>query len=220
KQVGLPFGGALGAALMPALALAVGWRLAVVTSALVILSTAIASLLLYRDPVDLPPPVAGARTAFPPLLLPRGLWLVAIGTLVFAGVQTVFMAFLVLYLTDVVALPLLAAGRYLALAQVAGMAGRIIFGVLSDRTFGGRRRTPLALAGIGSALCSVAVATIGPTTGAVTLAFIALVFGFCGIGWNGVQHTLMAELAGARSAGTAVGPGRARPSVAVHAGRA
>lgn len=218
KQVGLPFGGALGAALMPALALAVGWRLAVVTSALVILSTAIASLLLYRDPADLAPPMAGPRTAFRAVLLTRDLWLVAIATLVFAGVQTVFMAFLVLYLTDVVALPLLAAGRYLALAQVAGMAGRIIFGVLSDRTFGGRRRTPLALAGIGSATCSVAVAMIGPATSALTLALIALVFGFCGIGWNGVQHTLMAELAGARSAGTAVGLGLAVSSLGVTLG--
>ena len=45
-------------------------------------------------------------------------------------------------------LPLLVAGRYLALAQVAGMAGRIVFGVFSDRTFGGRRRTPLALAAL------------------------------------------------------------------------
>ncbi|MGH7324363.1 MAG: MFS transporter, partial [Candidatus Rokuibacteriota bacterium] len=33
KQVGLPFGGALGAALLPALALAVGWRWAVASSA-------------------------------------------------------------------------------------------------------------------------------------------------------------------------------------------
>src|SRR5437899_12983208 len=89
------------------------------------------------------------------------------------------------------------------------MAGRIIFGVLSDRTFGGRRRMPLTLAGIGSALCSVAIAMIGPNTGALTLALIALVFGFCGIGWYGVQHTLMAGLAGARSAGTAVGLGLA-----------
>src|SRR3989454_7156048 len=208
KQVGLPFGGALGAALMPALALAVGWRLAVVTSALVILSTAVASLLIYRDPAGLPPPTTGARTAFRAVLLTRDLWLVAIATLMFAAVQTVFMAFLVLYLTDVVALPLLVAGRYLALAHVAGMAGRIAFGMLSDRTFGGRRRAPLALAGIGSALCSVAVAMTGPGSGLPSLASIALVFGFCGIGWNGVQHTLMAELAGAR-AGGAPGAGRA-----------
>ena len=136
----------------------------------------------------------------------------------FAAVQTVFMAFLVLYLTDVVALPLLVAGRHLALAQVAGMTGRIVFGVLSDRTFGGRRRTPLALAGVGSALCSVAIAMTGPGSRRLPLALIALVFGFCGIGWNGVQHTLMAELGGARAAGTAVGLGLAVSSLGVTLG--
>ena len=218
KQVGLPFGGALGAALMPVLAVAVGWRIAIVVSALVILSTAVASLVIYRDPPDLPRPAASARTAFRAVLLTRDLWLVAIATLMFAAVQTVFMAFLVLYFTDVVALSILVAGRYLALAHVAGMAGRIAFGVLSDRTFGGRRRAPLALAGIGSALCSVAVAMTGPGSGLPSLASIALVFGFCGIGWNGVHHTLMAELAGPRAAGTAVGLGLAVSSLGVTLG--
>jgi MFS family permease len=44
---------------------------------------------------------------------------------------------------------------------------------------------------------------------------LTLVFGFAGIGWNGVQHTLMAELAGARSAGAAVGLGLAISSLGV-----
>jgi predicted MFS family arabinose efflux permease len=145
KQVGLPFGGALGAALLPVLALAAGWRLAVVTSAALIGAGAVASFLIYRDPPGLPPPPSGVRGAVRAVLLTRDLWLVALSTLVFAGMQTVWLAFLVLYLKDVVGLSLLAASRYLALAQVAGMAGRIAFGVLSDRTFGGRRRAPLVL---------------------------------------------------------------------------
>jgi MFS family permease len=41
------------------------------------------------------------------------------------------------------------------------------------------------------------------------------VFGFAGIGWNGVQHTLMAELAGPRAAGTALGFGLALSSAGV-----
>jgi sugar phosphate permease len=125
------------------------------------------------------------------------------------------MAFLVLYLNDVVGLSLLAAGRYLALAQIAGMTGRIAFGILSDRAFGGRRRAPLVLAGVGSAACSLALAATGPGTPMPALAALALVFGFAGIGWNGVQHTLMAELAGPRSAGTAVGLGLAVSSLGV-----
>ncbi len=218
KQVGLPFGGALGAALLPALALSVGWRGAVVIAALGLVATAAASMVLYRDPPDLPPPAPGARHAVRAVLLTRDRWMVAIATLMFAAVQTVWMAFLVLYLTDVVGLPLLAAARYLALAQVAGMGGRIAFGLLSDRVFGGRRRPPLALAGGGSALCSLAIAATGPGTPAPLLGLTALVFGFCGIGWNGVQHTLMAELAGPRSAGTAVGLGLAVSSLGVTLG--
>ncbi len=215
KQVGLPFGGALGAALLPPLAVGLGWRLAVVVSAGLVLLTAAASLAVYRDPPDLPPPVPGAARALREVLLTRDLWLVALATLVFAGMQTVWLAFLVLYLQEVVGLPLLAAGRHLALAQVAGMAGRVAFGVLSDRTLGGRRRAPLVIAGCGSAICSLVIAATGPGTPAALLVPLALVFGFAGIGWNGVQHTLMAELAGARSAGTAVGLGLAVSSLGV-----
>ncbi|MBI4593106.1 MAG: MFS transporter [Candidatus Rokubacteria bacterium] len=218
KQVGLPFGGALGAALLPPLALALGWRLAIAVSAALILLTAVASIAIYRDPPDLPPPAPGARSTVRAVLVTRDLWLVATSTLVFAAIQTVWMAFLVLYLKEIVGLSLLAAGRYLALAQVAGMGGRIAFGVLSDRTFGGRRRAPLAIAGCGSAFCSLAIAFTEPGTSAPVLVPLALVFGFTGIGWNGVQHTLMAELAGPRAAGTAVGLGLAVSSLGVTLG--
>src|SRR5262249_58812462 len=45
KQVGLPFGGALGAALLPFLRLALGWRGALVVAATPLLRTPVASLL-------------------------------------------------------------------------------------------------------------------------------------------------------------------------------
>jgi predicted MFS family arabinose efflux permease len=219
KQVGFPFGAMLGAALLPILGLALGWRRAVVASAVVIAAGALASAALYRDP----PAAAGAaagggRGAARQVLADRDLWLVAVATLIFAGVQTVWMAYLVLYLQEVVGLPLLAASRYLALAQFGGMTGRVVFGVLSDRAFGGRRRLPLAIAGCGTALCSVAIALTGSGSPALWLAPLALVFGFVGIGWNGVQHTLMAELAGPGAAGAAVGFGLALSSVGVTLG--
>jgi len=217
KQVGLPFGGVLGAALLPALALALGWRLAV--AALIALG-AVASLAIYRDAPDYVPPTKtpGERSPVSAVLRNRDLWLVALSTLVFAAMQTVWMAFLALYLQGVVGLTLLGASRYLALAQFGGMTGRVVFGVLSDRTFGGRRRTPLAIAGCGSALCSLAIAYTGTGASALWLTSLALVFGFVGIGWNGVQHTLMAELASPRAAGTAVGLGLAVSSLGVTLG--
>src|SRR5204862_6058484 len=50
KQVGLPFGGMLGAALMPALALRLGWRRAIAAGAVMIVVTAVLSASVYRDP--------------------------------------------------------------------------------------------------------------------------------------------------------------------------
>jgi MFS transporter, ACS family, hexuronate transporter len=219
KQVGLPFGGMLGAALLPVLAVALGWRAAVIVSALLVAAGALASLWVYRDPLQEPLATTGRpASSVRAVLRMRDLWLVSAATFVFAAMQTVWMAFLVLYLEAVVGLSLLAASRYLALAQAGGIAGRIIFGLLSDRVLRGSRRVPLAIAGVGSALCSVAIAFTGPGASAFWLAPLVLVFGFVGIGWNGVQHTLMAELAGARAAGTAVGLGLAVSSLGVTIG--
>ena len=219
KQVGLPLGGAVGALVMPPLALWLGWRSTVTVPASLIAALALLTWLLYRDPPSTSVAVsgtsAGGRMSLARVLANRDLWLVSISTLVFAGMQTVWMSFLVLYLTDVLRLSLVQAGRYLVIAQVAGMAGRVIFGMLSDGLFDGRRRIVLVIAGVGSTACSLVMAETGPQTGAWVLAPLALAFGFFGIGWNGVQHTLLAELVGPRGAGTAVGLGLSISSLGV-----
>ena len=216
KQVGLPLGGAVGALLMPPLALWMGWRVAVALSAGLIGLLAGLTWLCYRDPprseLEAPARQEGSMRA---VLRNRDLWLVSTTTLVFAGMQTVWLAFLVLYLQETVRVPLVTAAGYLVMAQVTGMIGRVAFGLLSDRHFGGRRRIVLVIAGVGSTVCSLAMAATGPGTGAWVLAPLALCFGFFGIGWNGVQHTLMAELAGPRAAGTALGLGLAVSSLGV-----
>src|SRR6185295_8168581 len=150
KQIGLPGGGALGALVMPPLALAFGWRAAVAVSAAAVGGLAVLTWAAYRD---LPEPAAAeparARTGFLAVMANRDLWLVGLATLIFAGVQTVFLSFLVLYLRDVVDLALVVAAKYLVTAQVSGVAGRVLFGLLSDRLFGGQRRIVLAIAGLG-----------------------------------------------------------------------
>jgi ACS family hexuronate transporter-like MFS transporter len=220
KQVGLPFGGMLGAALLPALALVLGWRAAVVVAAGLIGLGALAALAFYHDPPDAARVAAGpgTRGALAFVLTSRDLWLMSLATAVFAAVQTVWMSFLVLYLESAGRLSLLTASRCLALAQLGGMTGRVLFGMLSDRLFGGRRRLPLLLAGAGSLLCTLAIAATGSGASIAWLAPLAFVFGVVGIGWNGVQHTWMAELAGPRAAGTAVGLGLGISSAGVTLG--
>jgi predicted MFS family arabinose efflux permease len=216
KQMGFPLGGALGAATMPAVALWLGWRGAVTAAALIVLVLALVTLLGYRDPAG-PGEAAGHAGAsrLSEVLASRDLWLVALATMVFAGVQTALLGFLVLYLGEVLGLPLTTAAGYLALAQVAGMAGRVGFGIVSDRLLGGRRLVVLFAAGLGSAASALGLAATGAGTPAWALAPLALLLGVFGVGWNGVQHSLLAELAGPRGAGTAVGLGLAVSSVGV-----
>jgi MFS transporter, ACS family, hexuronate transporter len=215
KQVGLPFGGAVGAVLLPALALTLGWRLAVVLSAAGICLVAAVTAAAYRNP-------PGAETAAAPtthsrlrsVLGNRDMWLVSVASLIFAAMQTVWMAYLVLYLREL-GLGVAAAAGYLGQAQITGMLGRIAFGLLSDRIFHGQRRIVLIIAACGSMLCTFGIAATRPPAGPTWLATLSLAFGFFGIGWNGVQHTLMAELAGPRAATTAVGLGLATSSIGV-----
>src|SRR5204862_534205 len=81
-----------------------------------------ACALIYHDPPGhaLARRAPGERGPVLAVLLTKDLWLVALATLVFAATQTVWMAFLALYLQGVVGLGLLAASRYLALAQAGG----------------------------------------------------------------------------------------------------
>jgi len=125
KQVGLPFGGMLGAVLMPALALRLGWREAIVAAALLIVACAVLSFVVYHDPPGeaLQRRAAGEGGAVAAVLRSRDLWFVASATLIFAAMQTVWMAFLALYLQTVVGLALLAASRYLGSPRPAAFSG-------------------------------------------------------------------------------------------------
>ena len=89
-------------------------------------------------------------------------------------VQSSVLAYLVLYARDTFALSSVEAARFLALAHVGGAAGRLGWGIVSDRYFGGRRRPGLALnAVIGAS--GFALFAAGPALPPVVAAAIALV---------------------------------------------
>jgi ACS family hexuronate transporter-like MFS transporter len=221
KQAGFPLGGALGALLLPRLAGPLGWRGAIGVAAAGVAASGLAAGLAYREPGDRergrPAPARGTPNVRA-VLTSRPIWLVSLATFLFAAVQVSWISYLPLYLSEVVGLSVVAAGAVLGQAQVSGTIGRIFFGIVSDRVLGGRRLIVLLIAGGGSALGCLLTARLGPGASAVALSLVALGFGLAGIGWNGVHHTLLAELAGRESAATAVGLCLAVSSVGVLTG--
>lgn len=221
KQAGFPLGGALGALILPALAtrMGLGWRGALGVTAAVIGLSALAAAALYREsPAAGPAVAAGPDARMRTVLRSRPIWLVSWATCLYAAVQVSWISYAPLHLAEVVGLSTVTAGIVLGCAQVGGIGGRVGFGVISDRLLGGRRRVVLVLAGIVSGLLCLATAGLGPATPPVMLGVVALVFGVTGIGWNGVHHTLVAELAGRSAAATAVGLCLAVSSLGVIAG--
>ncbi len=222
KQAGFPLGGALGALTLPALAIRpeYGWRGALGVAAVLIALSAGLAGLAYREPHREVLDVTRADVRPRPrgVLRSRPIWLVSWATFLFAAVQVSWISYAPLYLSEVVGLSALGAGVVLGLAQTGGIFGRVGFGILSDRLLGGRRLGVLLVAGVASGVLCLATGALAPGTAPAWLALIAFGFGVAGIGWNGVHHTLVAEIAGRDSAATAVGLCLAVSSLGVIAG--
>jgi MFS family permease len=208
KQTGVPAGAALGGAALPGLALAFGWRTA-------LLGTAVAGLIvaLCAEPIrealdaDRQPglPFSFAAVAEPLAIVRRTPALARLAALSFmySAVQVSLTSFIVVYLTESLHWTLVAAGFVLTLTTLAGVVGRIGWGALADR--GGNPRRVLALIGVLATLAAAAFVFATPQWPAALIGALAAMFGATAIGWNGVQLAEVARRAPRGKAGAVTG---------------
>jgi MFS family permease len=208
KQTGVPAGGALAGALVPVLILAFGWQWGAVAIGGACLALALAiGAVRGRYDLDLDPraPVS-LRSALAPVRLalrePR-LRQMCIAGFVYGGVQITLVTYLVTFLVESFGLSLVLAGLVMAVAQVASVTGRIVWGVLADRAF--RRRTMLGLLGVGMGASALLALAAGPAWPTWLLFVYASAFGATAVGWNGVFLAEVAKLAPDGRAGEATG---------------
>jgi sugar phosphate permease len=209
KQAGLTLAGIASALALPPIALASDWRRALLAAASTSLVSAalVAAVYRRRSAAD-----AGTRGRRPRLvellpLLGRPGVLVVLGCGLTLGiVQSSVLAYLVLYARDTYGLSTVAAARLLALAHLGGLAGRLGWGVASDRLFGGRRRPGLAINALAGAAALVVFALGGAVPAPLAVA-AAVLAGAGAFGWVGLYFALMAEVGGARFAGLMTGLG-------------
>jgi len=195
KQTGVPLGGVVAGAVVPGLTLAVGWQAALLLIALTCLACAFAAqplrpeLDVDRDPTA---PLALSNLARTLGLVLRHpvLRLLAACSFVFSLTQNSLSGYLVTYLEDAMAYGLVAAGAALAVAQLGGVAGRILWGWIADRWLGAQ----LMLAGLAlmMGVSAAATALLQTSMPAALVSLVLIVFGASAIGWNGV---FLAEVA-------------------------
>lgn len=216
KQMGLPLSGVAAASILPVLGLALGWRTAIAVPGLLIVFVGVATAILYRDSTDSSRMASGGvgfREALVELLRNRSLLVLCCVGFAFLIVQLPILAYLGLYFNDVVlvssvpdgAARLVVAGGYLAVLQMGGALGRVSWGMVSDRLFGGRRMVVLAIIGGLSALVLLVVQGLGQEDPLWWLTTVVFLCGMMAVGWNGVYNALLTETVGRKYAATGVG---------------
>ncbi|MBI2907483.1 MAG: MFS transporter [Chloroflexi bacterium] len=210
KQTGVPIAGTLAAAILPAVALAFDWRFAMTGLGMAAIAAGVVTFLLYRDSDTTIPQKAGKPLTFAavrPILRNKNTWLICgLGTALVAG-QNCVVTYLILYLKDVQQLTPAVAGGYLALAQMSGLAARVLLGLLSDFCLGGRRKVVMVGCGfLGTAMLSL-TATFSADTSGAFLPLVVIGLGMSTIGWNAIWVTMMVESSSVEVAGIALGFG-------------
>ena len=207
KQTGLTLGGIAGALALPPLAAGSDWRHALTVAGLTSVACAVLVAIAYR-PVRvarvLPALVPGRLREVAGFLRRPGVVVVMTCGLALSMMQSSLLAYLTLYGREVLDLSAVQAGRLLALAQFGGAAGRLGWGVISDRAFQSRRRPGIVISATVAVIAFAALA-IGGRLPSPFVALAALAAGTAAFGWVGLYMTLVAELGGAQYAGLLTG---------------
>ena len=164
------------------------------------LATAGLIAAVIRDPPRLVPgaPTSGTSS---PYRVPF-LWRIHAASALLVIPQIAISTFAFEYLVNVVGWSLGAAGALIAGTQLAGAAGRLLAGWWSDRAgsrLGPMRIVSLAIGGVMVALAGLALGGSGAVVAALSVAAVATVMP------NGLAFTAVAERAGSRWAGRALG---------------
>lgn len=207
RQTGVPLGGALAAALLPAVAAGRGWSAALLVAGAGALAAAALLYALYRGyPRAMNEPGASIqRLDLRTLLGNRDIMLTTAVAMCFSCGQWAVIGFMELYSKEALRLPLTAASLLLTVAQLSGACGRVGWGLLSDTLMHGSRVRVLRLSGLAATAAALGTAQLSSGTAPWLIVSTVVLFGVAAIGWNGVFVTLISELAGHARAGAALG---------------
>lgn len=209
RQTGNQIGAMAGSLLLPAL-LAVQGALPFALVAVLGLGVSVWCLVLSRDalPATLPAAAATPSAAIEHAALRRlfGSWplrLLALTALVFTAVQMCLNTFLMSLAVHEWQLPVAAAAGWVASLQLAGLAGRLCWGWVAQRT--GRTMRLLGVLGLLIAASGVGLMA-GPGGHSAGLMMLLVgVLGFTASGWNGVLVAEVSRQSGGRDTGALTG---------------
>jgi MFS family permease len=208
RQTGIPVGGALAAASLPAIAALMGWRTAVVASGVTCFIAVAACWFLYSSP-------EGAASGSSPItrkqqnhlkdILTRDVALLGLAGALLPLGQFALLTYLALYLKETQNIPVTTTATLLVGAQIAGATGRIVWGIWSDRWFRQHRKPALVWASVFSTGGSLVLGWLPQGVPLWLIGLVVLFYAFNTIGWHGSWIAMLAEIAGPDKQGRTLG---------------
>lgn len=202
KQTGTPLGVVLIGAICPSLAQEIGWHGTLIASSAIVLG--IAALMqplrrlhdAARDPLH-QVTLTGARDQLKLFREDQTLRALTLAAMAYGCSQFCFSAFFVVYQVEALGVSHIDAGINLSIAQFAGAAGRVLWGVVADQW---RPWRVLIAIGIATGLAGIAMALANPAWPGPLITAAAIALGATAIGWNGVVLSEAARAAPQRAA--------------------
>ncbi len=208
KQTGINGGGFLASLIIPPIALHFGWHYALSLAGLLVLLGGGMMLIFYREIEPSPRPQMALREwkqQIKKIVSDRNVLLLGFEGFFRVGVQNAFLTYLILYLQKILQLPVITASFFFGLAHVTGAFGRITWGLVSDRMFGGRRKEVYICIALISGVGLFVLGILTPATPIWLVIWIVAILGFTAVGHQGVGLSFITEVAGKEMAGTASG---------------
>jgi len=205
KQTGVPIGGAVAAG-AGALAAALGWRSVLGIVAGLIAAGGALCLLLPESRRDRGVGAGGRALAdLGEVLANRNLAVFNLATGVLTAAQLSVFTYLTLFVQEATGAGLAFASLCLAAAHAGSMAGRIGWGLASDRWLDGRRKTAIVLIGLAASAFLAALAGVGPGGGTALPLGLALGLGLTIASHAGLGQAAAVEAVAPRLGGAAIG---------------
>ena len=204
RQAGIPIGGLIAAALLPWIAHAWGWRWGLGLAGVVAAAAVVPLVLAAAERIELPHVKEERRLTSNPARNRNVRLLTLWGCLVVSG-QYALLAFLALDLHQSAGLALATGSLLVAVAQAAGIVGRVAWGAVSDRALAYGRKPLLLVLTVVGLVGTLALLATPRSAPVVVFVPVAALAGLALVGYQGLMVTMVAEAAGPQRAGAATG---------------
>lgn len=193
KQMSITLASAGISILLLPLALVIGWRWAITLAVFMLVFVCLISSVYFSRLPWTEKPIQSTEplwTQVKQLSKSKMLFFTNSSAFILMGVQITFNTYLILFLIETKHWEIYMAGLCLALSELCGAAGRVSWGIISDRLFAGNRW--IVLLGITFISTGSLVALYFSHSTILIVIFIAFI-GFALSGFNGIWMTLAVE---------------------------